>query len=87
MKLLVVTSAVATSAIAATSAADPASPAIYDVHCTTDIAPMPGAFTLHVNRSQAPLGADRLYALVNDGFYNASAIYRVYLPHVRPLTN
>ena len=30
-----------------------------------------------VTRSLAPLGADRFYALVQDGFYNESALFRV----------
>ena len=30
-----------------------------------------------MNRSLAPLGADRFYALVRDGFYNQSALFRV----------
>ena len=30
-----------------------------------------------VTRSLAPLGADRFFALVQDGFYNQSALFRV----------
>lgn len=32
---------------------------------------------MDVNRSLTPLGVDRFYALVNDGFYNMSALFRV----------
>jgi len=32
---------------------------------------------VQVNRALAPLGADRFYALVQAGFYNNSAFFRV----------
>jgi len=32
---------------------------------------------LEVTRSWAPLGVDRFYALVQDGYYNQAALFRV----------
>ncbi|MGH9735929.1 MAG: peptidylprolyl isomerase [Candidatus Acidiferrales bacterium] len=48
-------------------------PSVYRVKCETTA----GAFVLEVTRSQAPLGADRFYHLVQAGFYNDSRFYRV----------
>jgi peptidyl-prolyl cis-trans isomerase A (cyclophilin A) len=39
-----------------------------------------GAFVLEVNRSWAPLGADRFYTLVKSGFFDGARFFRV-LPH------
>jgi len=36
-----------------------------------------GAFTIEVHRDWAPLGADRFYNLVKNGFYDDSRIFRV----------
>lgn len=36
-----------------------------------------GKFTIEVNREWAPIGADRFYYLVKDGFYNSSGFFRV----------
>ncbi|MGD9902729.1 MAG: peptidylprolyl isomerase [Vicinamibacterales bacterium] len=36
-----------------------------------------GRFALHVVRSWAPLGADRLFALVTRGFYDGTRFFRV----------
>merc|ERR1719209_560200 len=41
----------------------------------TDISDTP--IVIEVTRSLAPLGADRFYALVQDGFYDQSALFRV----------
>merc|ERR1712203_521858 len=50
-------------------------PNLFTVHFLTDISDTP--ISIQVNRSLAPLGADRFYALVRDGFYNQSAFFRV----------
>merc|ERR1719209_2047919 len=50
-------------------------PDVFTAHLLTDISDSP--ITVQVNRSLAPLGADRFYALVRDGFYNQSAFFRV----------
>jgi len=52
-----------------------AAPEIFTAHFLTDISETP--ISVQVNRSLAPLGADRFYALVRDGFYNQSAFFRV----------
>lgn len=36
-----------------------------------------GSFSVSVNRSWAPLGADHFYSLVEDGFYDDAAFFRV----------
>ena len=36
-----------------------------------------GSFTVSVNRAWAPIGADRFYQLVKDGFYDDSGFFRV----------
>ena len=60
------------------SLANPASlhakaPDVYKVKFTTT----KGDFVIEVNRSWAPLGADRFYNLVQNGFYNDAAFFRV----------
>ncbi len=57
---------------------DPASlkaqaPDVYKVRFTTT----KGDFVVEVNRAWAPLGADRFYNLVKNGFYDGAAIFRV----------
>lgn len=52
-----------------------ATPEIFTVYFLTDISDTP--ITVQVNRSLAPLGADRFYDLIQDGFYNQSALFRV----------
>jgi len=52
-----------------------ATPEIFTAHFLTDISDTP--ITIQVNRSLAPLGADRFYDLIQDGFYNQSALFRV----------
>ena len=69
-----------------------AAPEIFTAHFLTDISETPISVqvgvvcppslpsdnaSFQVNRSLAPLGADRFYALVRDGFYNQSAFFRV----------
>jgi len=49
------------------------SPSVYRVRIQTT----KGDFVLEVTRSQAPLGADRFYHLVQAGFYDNSRFYRV----------
>ena len=36
-----------------------------------------GRILLEVTRAWAPLGVDRFYALINDGFYTEAAFFRV----------
>ena len=48
-------------------------PDSYKVHFDTS----KGAFILEVNRSWAPLGADRFYTLVKSGFYDGARFFRV----------
>jgi peptidyl-prolyl cis-trans isomerase A (cyclophilin A) len=45
----------------------------YKVHFETT----KGPFVITVNRSWAPLGADRFYELVNGGFYDGARFFRV----------
>ncbi len=44
---------------------------------TVDFETSAGRFALHVVRSWAPLGADRIFALVTNGFYDGSRFHRV----------
>merc|ERR1712233_167709 len=57
------------------AAADPPAPQIFTAELVTDISDTP--IVIEVTRSLAPLGADRFFALVQDGFYNQSALFRV----------
>merc|ERR1712218_202920 len=50
-------------------------PNLFTVHFHTDISDTP--ISIQVNRTLAPLGSDRFYQLVQDGFYNQSALFRV----------
>ena len=58
----------------------PPAPSVYTVTFTTDVKPH-GDIPVVVTRSWAPLGADRFYAAVQDGFYNNSAFFRVVAPN------
>merc|ERR1719234_2974517 len=60
---------------AAAAAVDPPAPQLFTVEFVTDISDTP--IIIQVTRSLAPLGADRFFALVQDGFYNQSALFRV----------
>jgi len=51
----------------------PQAPASYRVVFTTN----KGPFTVEVHRDWAPLGADRFYELVKDGFYDGNRFFRV----------
>lgn len=53
--------------------ADPRAPREF----TVDFETSKGRFVLHVVRSWAPLGADRLFALVTRGFYDGTRFFRV----------
>jgi peptidyl-prolyl cis-trans isomerase A (cyclophilin A) len=57
----------------ASSAAETHAPDTYKVRFDTS----KGAFVLVVNRSWAPLGADRFYTLVKSGFYDGARFFRV----------
>ena len=59
--------------------ADQTAPAnfIIDFEPETDIDGV-GVISVNVTRAWAPLGADHLFALVNDGFYDGAAFFRVY---------
>jgi peptidyl-prolyl cis-trans isomerase A (cyclophilin A) len=48
-------------------------PDSYKVHFETSLGPV----VVTVNRSWAPLGADRFYELVNGGFYDGARFFRV----------
>merc|ERR1711936_108629 len=50
-------------------------PNLFTVHFLTDISDTP--ISIQVNRTLAPLGSDRFYQLVQDGFSNQSAFFRV----------
>merc|ERR1712168_56876 len=54
---------------------DPPAPEVFLVEMNTDISSTP--ITIEVVRSLAPLGADRFYALVQDGFFTEAALFRV----------
>lgn len=54
----------------------PPAPKVFTVTFTTDVEPE-GEIPVVVTRSWAPLGADRFYAAVRDGFYNHSAFFRI----------
>ncbi len=57
----------------AARAADPESPAVYQVKFDTTAGP----FVVEVNRQLAPLGADRFYRLVKEGYFDDVRIFRV----------
>jgi peptidyl-prolyl cis-trans isomerase A (cyclophilin A) len=48
-------------------------PAVYKVNVDTS----KGAFVLEMHRDWAPIGADRFYNLVKNGFYNNARFFRV----------
>ena len=52
-------------------------PPQFFVDFQTDVAVGDGVITFNVTRALAPLGADHLYALVLDGFYDMAAFFRV----------
>ena len=59
---------------------DPPAPELFQVSFETNVV-LDGAaaepMVLEVNRSWAPIGADRFYALVNDRYYDDAAFFRV----------
>jgi peptidyl-prolyl cis-trans isomerase A (cyclophilin A) len=57
--------------------ADAQSPPTYAVRLETNLANNPEPVVIFVNRSWSPLGADRLFSLVQDGYYNQAAFFRV----------
>ena len=46
-----------------------------DFHTDVDVGS--GVFSFNITRELAPIGVDRLYALVQDGFFNEAAFFRV----------
>jgi peptidyl-prolyl cis-trans isomerase A (cyclophilin A) len=60
---------------------DPVSPPIYRVQLDTNVVdPATGSspsIVLEVNRTWAPLGSDRFYALLQDKYYDGAAFFRV----------
>ena len=72
----------ATAAAAASPPPPPPAPSTFTVTFSTDIHPgtAAGQIDVLVNRSWAPIGADRFYAAVNAGFYDDAAFFRVVAP-------
>ena len=67
-------------AVEGTSALDPQSPALQQKAPDTFNARFEtsaGAFTVQVTRAWAPLGADRFYNLVKNGFFDGTRFFRV----------
>ena len=56
---------------------DPKGPPSYFLDFHTDVGVGDGVISFNITRALAPLGADHLYALVQDGFYDAAAFFRV----------
>jgi cyclophilin family peptidyl-prolyl cis-trans isomerase len=56
---------------------DAQSPDAFVITIETSAVSHPEPIVIFVNRSWAPLGADRLYSLVQDGFYNQAGFFRV----------
>eukprot|EP00943_MAST-04B_sp_MAST-4B-sp1_P001397 g1397.t1 len=53
-------------------------PDFYKVSFETDVNGKDGSvFTVSVNKTLAPIGANRFYQLIEDGFYDNSAFFRV----------
>ena len=81
--LLLCTAAVAAAASATAPGPPPPpqAPSLFTVTFATDVeAGSAGEIPVLVNRSWAPLGADRFFAAVQAGFYNDSAFFRVVTP-------
>ena len=68
------------AAAAAASGPDPSDP-IFQQHApakyTVDFDTTAGAFSIEVERESAPIGADRFFGLVKEGFYNGNSFFRV----------
>lgn len=60
---------------------DPVSPDKYTISFDTNVVGKDGnpsaPIVIEVTRAWAPLGADRLYSLMKDGFFNGAAFFRV----------
>jgi cyclophilin family peptidyl-prolyl cis-trans isomerase len=54
-----------------------AAPAMYFLDFQTDVGVGDGVISFNITRALAPLGADHLHTLVQDGFYDAAAFFRV----------
>lgn len=68
-----------TSPAKATTVQDLQAPEIFEVKFSTTarVAEGSGDFVIEVTRAWAPIGADRFYQLVQDGFYDNAPFYRV----------
>ena len=64
---------------AAAAAQDPQAPEVFQVEIETTIGDTKdqGRIILEVTRAWAPLGVDRFYELIQDGFYDDAAFFRV----------
>jgi len=66
------------SLIVVSLANDPVSPNSFCILFNTTIKSTPtNSIIVNVTRSWAPIGSDHIYALVNSGFYNQAAFFRV----------
>jgi len=63
--------------VAAAQSENPQAPEVFQVEIQTTIEAHGGRILLEVTRAWAPLGVDRFYALLQDGFYNEAAFFRV----------
>ena len=73
MRLLSVLTVCLLSGLSSSTSPQPA-PSVYYVQFNTTV---PGSFIVQVNTAWAPIGAQHLYDLVNDGFYDNAAFFRV----------
>jgi len=67
----------ALAAVCLPTAASAEAPPVFRVEFQTTVDNDPSSFVLEVTRSWAPLGADRFYELVMDGYYDDNGFFRV----------
>jgi peptidyl-prolyl cis-trans isomerase A (cyclophilin A) len=51
-------------------------------HFTVQFTTTKGSFRMEINRDWSPLGADRIYQLIQSGFYNDNGLFRVQKQYV-----